>query len=124
MDPQILLRRHRLNPEWKLDGMHTSRETVASARHGCDVFAAIGIPESAPQQEYHLIEIGFFHEGVGPDHLQELLLAHDFPWLFDEFGQNLNGFRRQGDYLVVPDQGAGHRIESIRTELIRGRVGC
>lgn len=31
------------------------------------------MPESVPQQKYHLIEVGFFNEGVWPHHLQELL---------------------------------------------------
>ena len=80
-------------------------------------------PESAPKQEYHLIEVGFFDESVWPDHLQELLLAYHLSWLFDEFRRDTRD-RRQRDHLVLHDQGAGDRIEPIRPKLIGGGVAC
>ena len=84
-----------------------SNEAVAAAGNIADVaLAGLAIAKGAAQGRHVNPEIALFDEDVGPDPLQQLLLADDLALLLDESQQNVAGAAADADRLAGVEQAA------------------
>ena len=86
-------------------------KAVAAPRNVGDVaLAALAIAERAPQSGNVDLEIALFHEDVGPDAVEQLLLA-----------QNLAGPFEQSDEDITCPTAEMNRLVAVQQELLRGK---
>src|SRR6202021_3066463 len=77
---------------------HILCEPVATSRNCDDVLVVLRtLTQGFAQQEYVPAEVGLFDEGVGPDHLQEVILGDDLLAVTDQYEKNLKGLWRSGE---------------------------
>ena len=77
---------------------HVLCEPIATSRNCDDVLVVLrSLTQGFAQQEDVPAEVGLFDEGVGPDHLQEVILGDNLLAVTDQYEKNLKGLWRQWD---------------------------
>jgi hypothetical protein len=92
---------------------------VADGWQSDDVSAPGGfIGEGFPQQENALRQIGFFHEGVGPDGLHQFFFGDHIAASANQDQKHLKGFLGQRNQLAVSPELAAPGVDLVFSELV------
>jgi hypothetical protein len=112
---------------WLDIGFYLGDEAVASGGNGFYKARLAGVVvERFAQQADRAGERAFGHGCVGPDSVQDLLLAHQASAILEEIEQEAEGFGFQCDWSTVRGEAEGHVVglETVKAVDQRNSFSC